>query len=928
MMRQIRLNKKVGLFVLLFIVTLSIACFSVSNIFAEDVKNSDKLTDSDGNKYKEMCETKEVILNRYAPDVEVNGDQYIISLNPEEKKFKKIAFLASKVGIIDENGEYSNWTDITDQGLYVSGNTSLTLLRDGKVISKLLGDKKAGKEDKLVILLVSDKDPYCDRVELNVELRVNQPTYEQESVKYESTIEGLQEGKYSSTPIDCNNPADDSEKLICYAKTHSDSINNKNRKASFTCDSERFYYDTTKIKSSEDDKKSPYEYLDGITFPIDNRNSGSKSTYYVNKKYLYASESHNITANYTYHFNASSEVSKTTQTSCKVTCEEGVVVEYGPPVASKAGLCFQYKIKVTSNVRCYMSAKPEKPTVPGLCTPAPVCVTKAGVAYRQGGPNDDYDSCVKECDGGKYSKKCSKKCYKKVYGNTTSTSKTATSLNSYSTTKLDLNDYSLGACQAHNGGGCYLRGNGKIDWISNKGKIGERNSKATYLEGRWYQTSGWHNIYGTGMGSIYGVFRTDGFYRHDRGNGAELYCHDNCSWEGCSGDYYLNPGYAQKDYTNNMKIYENLYKQCQAATSCSESTATFAIKVNYSTDEADTEGKWIYFPYSTKNDKESKDKLSSINAKPIENTAKNENSTILSYDGCYEDNKESGKFYQTEWSFPGSWINNKTGEISYKDKSESKGWRTMPNKFCVPLDARNVNTKWWNYYYTKVMNGTTSSFTEYKDKCFGDANVKGIDKYNIVGETTKFGKFNWDVTVSCFYALNGGNKSDSKVCTNTSKSRVRSVDLENLFPAKDGSKSDQNSVGRKPGFNWSTYANTKNTITASGGNSAMVSEPNLYLTDVQNLGYSIYGNDYLDYEFDLSPSDLKQLRSVTKDSNHNYTSYSGTSTVSNKTGVTRYTMSNNVSKYATKKANDSARECNNMINYQSGQCYVYGSNTN
>lgn len=923
MMRQIRLNKKVGLFVLLFIVTLSVACFSVINIFAEDVKNSDKLTDSDGNKYKEMCETKEVILNRYAPDVEVNGDQYIVSLNPEEKKLKKIAFLASKVGTIDENGEYSNWTDITDQGLYVSGNNSLTLLRDGKVIFKLLGDKKAGKEDKLVILLVSDKDPYCDRVELNVELRVNQPTYEQESVKYESTIEGLQEGKYSSTPIDCNNPADESEKLICYAKTHSDSINNKNRKASFTCDSERFYYDTTKIKSSKDDKNSPYEYLDGITFPIDNRNSDTKSTYYVNKKYLYASESHDITANYTYHYNASSEVSKTTQTSCKVTCEEGVVVEYGPPVASKAGLCFQYKIKVTSNVRCYMSAKPEKPTVPGLCTPAPVCVTKAGVAYRQGGPNDDYDSCVKECDGGKYSKKCSKKCYKKVYGNTTSTSKTATSLNSYSTTKLDLNDYSLAACQALNDGGCYLRENGVISWKSNKGSIGSRNSKLTYLEGRWYQTSGWHNTYGTGMGSIYGVFRDDGFYRHDRWNGSEGYCHDNCHWEGCSGDYYLNPGYAQKDYTNNMKIYENLYKQCQAATSCSESTATFAIKVNYSTDEADTEGKWIYFPYSTKNDKESKDKLSSINAKPIENTAKNENSTILSYDGCYEDNKESGKFYQTEWSFPGSWINNKTGEISYKDKSGSKGWRTMPNKFCVPLDARNVNTKWWNYYYTKVMNGTTSSFTEYKDKCFGDANVKGIDKYNIVGETTKFGKFNWDVTVSCFYALNGGNKSDSNVCTNTSKSRVRSVDLENLFPAKDGSKSDQNSVGRKPGFNWSTYASTKN-VSEYG----MAVDPSVYLTDVQNLGYSIYGNDYLDYEFDLSPSDLKQLRSVTKDSNHNYTSYSGTSTVSDKTGVTRYTMSNNVSKYATKKANDSARECNNMINYQSGQCYVYGSNTN
>ena len=957
MMRQIRLNKKVGLFVLLFIVTLSIACFSVSNIFAEDVKNSDK---SEENNKKKACSSEDELLTKYNPDVKIKDGKYVLSLNPakseSEGNLKKVSFLVSKVAPVTGSG-YGDWIDISNQGLNVSGYSPLVIDQTASYISEVVNKGKGG----IAFTLITGEDPTCKEVILTIDITSYKPVIQTEDVDIDSTlkdtIKKLEEKSYASTEINCSSPANASEKLICYAKEHN-SANKTNGKishtASFTCDSNRFYYDTTKYKTKitksdgtiiDEDANSPYEHLDGITFPNDNRNSTTHSTYYVNKKYLYDSEEHIIDKYYyTYHFNADNNVSKKEPVSCKVKCEEGVVVEYGPPVASKAGLCFQYKIKVTSNVRCYMSVAPTPPKTYNLCTPAPVCVTKSGVGYRQGGPNDEYDSCVKNCDGGKYSKKCSKKCYNKIYGNTTSTSKTATSLNSYSTTKLADNDFSLATCQALNGGGCYLRTNGTITWESDKkpikdgrGNPYERNGKYVYLEGRWYDTSGWHTTYGSNKNNsypfwnpLYGVFRADGFYRHDRGNNSEAYCHDNCHWEGCSsdGDYYLNPGFADKDYKNNMETYAKLLQDCQAATSCSESTATFAIKVNYSTDEADKEGKWIYFPYSTKNDKTSKDEISSVGLKENKkNTAQNKNSTILSYDGCYEDNNENGKFYQAEWSFPGSWINNKTGEISYVDKSGSKGWRTMPNKFCVPLDARNVNTKWWNYYYSTVLAGSKSSFSEYKNQCFGETGDKA-EKYNIVGETTKFGKFNWDVTVSCFYALNGGNKSDSKVCTNTSKSRVRSVDLENLFPAKDGSKSDQNSVGRKPGFNWSTYANTKNTITASGGNSAMVSEPNLYLTDVQNLGYSIYGNDYLDYEFDLSPSDLKQLRSVTKDSNHNYTSYSGTSTVSNKTGVTRYTMANNVSKYATKKANDSARECNNMINYQSGQCYVYGSNTN
>ncbi len=937
MMRQIKLNKKVGLFVVLFVVVLSVACFSIINIFAED-KNNDKVTDTDGNKYKEICSSEEELLNKYNPNITIDGDAYKLTLKPSdsgsEGNLKKVAFSVSKVAPVSGE-DHGEWTDISSQGLHVSGNNSLVINKNAAYISKAISDGNGS----IAFLLTTTEDPTCDKVELTVEVTVAEPVTKTETVDIDQSLkdklEELSNTNYASGDLNCDNPVTKEEKLICYAKKHNDAeVNGKiTHTSSFVCDSERFYYDTTKYKTkitnedgtivSDEDGNSPYEHLDGITFPNDNRNSNEHVTYYVNKKYLYDYEEHTIDDNYVYHFNASNDVSKTVPVSCKVKCEEGVVVEYGPPVASKAGLCFQYKIKVTSNVRCYMSETPPEPKTYNLCTPAPVCVTKSGTAYRQGGPSEDYDTCVKECDGGKYSKKCSKKCYNKVYGSTStisSTSKTSLSTSLYSTTKLADNDFSLAACQAMNGGGCYQRTNGNITWQTN-GKAVKRttsvSSKTQYLEGRWYDDSGWVNV-----GNVYGVFRNDGFYRHDRGTDSESYCHDNCHWSGCSGDVYLNPGYADKDYKNNMETYAKLLQECQAATSCSESTATFAIKVNYSTDETGTDGKWIYFPYSTKNDKNSKDQLPSVGSKNTTTTVNNKNSTILSYDGCYQDNNENGKFYQAEWSFPGSWINNKTGEISYVDKSGSKGWRTMPNKFCVPLDAKNVNTKWWNYYYSRVLAGSNSSFSDYQNECFGKSENKA-EKYNIVGETTKFGKFNWDVTVSCFYALNGGNKTDSNTCTNTSKSRVRSVDLENLFPSKDGSKSDQNSTGRKPGFNWSTYASTKN-VAAPG----MAVDPSLYLSDVQNLGYSVYSNDYLDYEFDLSPSDLKQLRTITKESNHNYTSYSGESSVSTKTGVTRYVMSKNVSQYATKKANNEARECNNMVNYNSNQCYVYGSNTN
>ena len=94
----------------------------------------------------------------------------------------------------------------------------------------------------------------------------------------------------------------------------------------------------------------------------------------------------------------------------KQTCEENVTVTYGPPVASKAGLCFEYKVKVESKVNCeteFTAAQPE-PEDYEICTPDGSC--NGGAYHSASGPNDEFDSCVSSCDGGKYTQKCIDKC--------------------------------------------------------------------------------------------------------------------------------------------------------------------------------------------------------------------------------------------------------------------------------------------------------------------------------------------------------------------------------------------------------------------------------------------------------------------------------------------------------------------------------------
>ena len=140
-----------------------------------------------------------------------------------------------------------------------------------------------------------------------------------------------------------------------------------------------------------------------------------------------------------YLYKEGNEVSVTLSNSqkvsvCKTKCYEHLTVKYDPPAVVKAGLCFQYKVTVKSVSECGVEKNYslDNITIPNMCSPSPICENKSG--HTQAGPNEDFDNCVKKCDGGEYTQKCINSCYNKVYKNNSKTTPKNTATSSHDIT--------------------------------------------------------------------------------------------------------------------------------------------------------------------------------------------------------------------------------------------------------------------------------------------------------------------------------------------------------------------------------------------------------------------------------------------------------------------------------------------------------------
>lgn len=689
-----------------------------------------------------------------------------------------------------------------------------------------------------------------------------------------------------------------------------------------------------------------FKCSDEITDKILDPDKLKGEDYYVNKNYLYHSEEKTLNGDdYIFHYNSSqcggdSGVSTTPGPSCTITCEEAVEAEYGPPVASKAGMCFEYKVRVTSRTNCYMTAISEPPSAEyTCCTPVPKCTSSSGKSYKQGGPNEDFDKCVKKCDGGKYSKSCSNKCYKEVYGDVIPGAKTNGYGEFYIASKMNQassSTYTIASSEYF----CYE--DGALTWH------GEGGGTSQY-----YANHSW------GTGSKY-IDGNNGIPRGDYGNGN--ICHDECHWEGCGAGTYLCPAdNAQSDYEHNMETYNALIADCNGQSSCSTETATVSISVDYY--DKKQQKHTIEFPYSRGKDSVTHNEGGSVNVPTDDDSIllpddPNEGEGLL---GCYKPGAPDtdSNLYRLTWSFPGTWINNKSGEISYTKQTgscDSAGancsWRNMKQKFCLPNNTGRVNADWWNAYYSKVIDEknieTSTDVSEVKNTCLkSSSTVKTIinpgsatspDEYNIHAITEKFGYFSWNIQMDCFYATNptplvstDQNIKEEDVpeeCkTAPDNYRIRSIDLENVFPATDGSETiDPGSYGRLPGHNWTKYSNpsAKDASYNNPNYFKSTSDPISYLSKIQADSEAIYDDKNIEYEFQISPKDIREIR---KDfvgngsSNNSFANFDEKEFYMDNNGVARY-YSSDIRRYAKHINNNKngGLACNNMQSYGSDAC--------
>ena len=565
---------------------------------------------------------------------------------------------------------------------------------------------------------------------------------------------------------------------------------------------------------------------------------------------------------------------------CQTECEEAVKVEYGPPVASMAGLCFEYRVKVTSYVNCTANRilDYDFSTDYNYCTPAPVCNQTVDFV-RQAGPTEEYESCINKCDGGKYSRNCSDKCYKKVYGTEGISGMSGEFGNSVTVARLANTQSKSKYCTESDG--CYYRVGKKIYWVSDTG-----------MAGRWYRDSNYTLRYTANGGETYQV-DSRGFYYAIYSSGYP--CKDKCSWTGCSKSSYLNKSNAKAAADKAKDAILDAIDSCSAKATCSTEKSEYTITINKDTFTNSTQES-----NSTTCTNSNKELGSSITHNKNSSTNfNNESNIIIDRDGCYKDGGNSNK-HLTEWTIPDSWLDVKNGSVTTDDQSNNNGYVKKDHNYCLPLNIASVNKKWWNAYVNAQSGGSIS---------------EGPDKWNITATTKNFGKMLWNFTIKCFYAVNNNslntndNNSSKNECdnngggsgnnTNTStlidNYSFRVVDKKALFP------------NRAAGFNWT------NDATAGKLGDGYETSPATVIEKIAN------GKDTnLDYEFNLSKKTLSEIKKYTSNRDikkNNYTNFKNGSVGTSADNTIKYYTSGLVSQLIqsgnASRANDILGKNNN-----------------
>lgn len=564
---------------------------------------------------------------------------------------------------------------------------------------------------------------------------------------------------------------------------------------------------------------------------------------------------------------------------CSVKCREDLTIKYDAPIASKAGSCFTYSVEIKSKVKCAAKMK-ENATPPKrqtACKPKSYCYHTSGLVAQSAGPNEEFDTCVQNCDGGKYSQKCINKCYKKVYSS--GVNKMALLYEDAMAKQMSDNcgilNYDFNKAGSNfeakvkelkkamlNGTAGHYKVTKKGNIVWQKKKKGNDTTNCYWNNyGAYYFstldlakktiTTDYQDANGRKFGlnstwkdqtpDMYGGIKG---FRRARAN-TYVQCGAKCKWEarGCSlpnESKSYNQYLLDKEYKKARNEYKRKITECRdaAKAKCKSKTTKFTMSVLPS----DKKGEW-------KNYEATNQPNNTTDGAEVKPGGSFPDMINHNYGTCYgklknEQNQTVEDDYETLINFPGVWVDGKK-KVYYQPTT---GTEHHKNEFCLPPTAYNVNQYWWLW----KNNGQEA---ENKEKATQER------KNNIKATIQNFGLFGWNVNIECFYAVYNGDipeepeKPDpncdlgkDKECppTDITNYSYRAVDLEELYPDHNGEKPDA-------GWNWSCDATD-----LSDPNYPIA--PTALIKDIQSKGEKVYSDEYLDYSISLTPETIKSIK--------------------------------------------------------------------
>lgn len=562
----------------------------------------------------------------------------------------------------------------------------------------------------------------------------------------------------------------------------------------------------------------------------------------------------------------------------KAFCTETISIEYDDPKAVNAGQGFGYQAKVNV-VRTCTPYKIAEPKFLPSCRYSVECW--GGPANHNGeagaGPNEDFDSCINTCDGGKYSQNCINSCYQNVYGmsNKLSSSRFSnisflSSTKQYNLTKVASkgDDRLLGSTTYTKlpvSSKCVISGN-NID-----------NGCGIQCDGSsWCKTE-----HGVGLTYLNGC--------NSNGQTAATLCYEVYTNYPCSGSEA-----GIEKYKREIEASEAEYNKVVHAIQNFSSEAIKNEKYQISIDEeydkqknGSYKNKTTVFNNSSGNNTITTSDTALTGDVNLVSTAQGSTNiaaisgTDFALDQTYIDQHISKPINQYQISreltldIGAAYVSKINGnEVKYNDKNTLTNstldndplYYNYENKYFTNYNTRFVNNyKNWPYY-NNAASYSTSGYT------------KNIHvRLNNIGSWNQWGSNQKNVDVECFYGTasstvcleedpncgDPGGCDPNDICTGGFTYIYRVIDLTDMFPNT-----------RNPRWNWTgTINQSSNTTTGA----AILPSKSIYgdavdpsgvISHVEGKGESIYNvtsdASEVDYEFVLTKENIRNIRSYNK----------------------------------------------------------------